>query len=118
MVYNSKIKKVEEIMKMLNPHVVCFTETKSDTVPIIEGYTWTHKKREGNKKGGGIAIATQNDVQQEEIPIELETTDAKVCWIRIKMGKLDICVGNYYGKQESAPAKTVQMISYYHIYLN
>ena len=105
----SKIKKVEDIIKMLNPHVVCLTETKSETIPIIEGYTWTHKKRDGNKKGGGIATAIRNDVQQEEIPIELETTDAEVCWTRIKMGKQDIYVGNYYGKQESAPVDTVQM---------
>ena len=103
----SKIKALENIVDTILPHIICLTETKTESMPIITGYDWTLKKRE-NKKGGGVAIGIRKEINTEDVPEDLEQTDAEICWRKIITGKKQIYIGAFYGKQEGTNVEQVE----------
>ena len=103
----SKISKLETVLTLTTPHVICLTETETETPPNIEGYTWHHKPRK-NRKGGGVAILTRNDLRTDKVDDDLEETQAEIIWTEVKQGKKVYSFGVYYGKQETEDLNIVQ----------
>jgi len=104
----SKMKRLEVIAKTTNPDVIALTETKSEVIPALENYTWTHKPRKKGK-GGGVAIAIHHDIRQLQIESTLEETEAEILWTKIAKGKSIFCIGTYYGKQEGHKVEEVEL---------
>ena len=103
----SKIDKLENVIIIEKPHVICLTETKTDSPPIIEGYNWEIKTRKG-RRGGGVAILIRNDIETITEEPDLESTTAEIMWRGIKMNNNIYHIGVFYGKQETEKIETVQ----------
>jgi len=97
---NSKIESLEKAIQIAQPHIITLCETKTESPPIIDNYTWQTKTKR-TRRGGGIAIATRTDITAEPLQEELEPTDTEIAWITIKKGEQKIHVGIFYGKQEN-----------------
>jgi len=76
----SKKDSLQTILNSIQPHIVVLTETKTQTNPKIEGYQW--KATCKSNKGGGVTIATRNDISNNAKEIELEKIDKMdLTWI-------------------------------------
>ena len=104
-----KIRSLQVVANLTNSHVITLTETKS-TPPNLEGYApWITKNRKG-KTGGGVAIATRQDIANNtQVVDDLEDHDQDILWIQINKSKhKKMFIGVYYGKQEDEAIEVVE----------
>ena len=112
----SKINTLEEIIKDVNPHIICLTEAHlgKDENIIVDNYTFIHNN---NKEGkGGVSIWLRNDIKHMCIEISRETKEYETLWIKISNNKnINIRIGNIYAPQECRTKEKVILNMYNHI---
>ena len=100
----SKQSCIDNICQSEKPHIIAFTETKTNMLPPISEYTWK-TSRKTNQKGGGVAIASRKDIKnkvRENYCTKHDTKNMEITWITIEANyNTQIHIGNYYGKQEN-----------------
>lgn len=93
-----------------NSDIVAITEIKSPP-PSLEGYApWIVKLRP-DKAGGGVAITTKKELEQntEKVDDLEDNNNQEILWIQVGTNKKKkVYIGVYYGKQESAPAEEIE----------
>ena len=79
----SKISSLEEIVEMINPTIICLTETnlRQEDEIKIEGYKIYRNDRE--KEGGGVLIAIKNELEKMTIETERINNIEETLWIKI-----------------------------------
>ena len=104
-----KIVSIETAVKSLNAHIITLSETKGKP-PKIEGYSPWFTESDKKSSGGGVAIAVKEELSKFCQPMEdLETQNQDVVWIQVNLhNKEKICIGCYYGKQESEEKQEVE----------
>ena len=93
---------ITEILQQQEPDIFLMSETqlRSDLTESFSGYTFFHRKREGNL-GGGVGILVKNDFRHNIAP---HTTDRplEIMWLSVfRDNNTPLLIGVYYGKQES-----------------
>ena len=103
----SKIPCLKNVLSETNTDVALLTETHltEDKGPLLEGYTFFGKARQG-RKGGGVGILVKNDKKSIIAP-HYSSRDLEILWVSIsrKLAK-PLYIGTYYGKQETTCNKT------------
>ena len=100
----SKQECLDNICLNEKPHIIAFTETKTNILPPFTDYTWkaSHKT---TRRGGGVAIASRNDIKgkvRENNNTQLNMKDMEITWVTIETtNNTQIHIGNFYGKQET-----------------
>ena len=102
-----KIRSLKDVITMEETDIVLLTETKGPP-PALDGYTWVSKERK-NGKGGGVAIATKNNLTNYiSIPDIHENDEVESIWIKIKPPQMkEIYFGCFYGPQEKTDNSTI-----------
>ena len=102
-----KIRSLKDVITMEETDIVLLTETKGPP-PALDGYTWVSKERK-NGKGGGVAIATKNNLTNYiNIPDIHENDEVESIWIKIKPPQMkEIYFGCFYGPQEKTDKERV-----------
>ena len=103
-----KIRSLKDVISMEETDVVLITETKGRP-PLLEGFTWYSKERQGGR-GGGVAIAVRNNLNKYVIQPNInECSEMEIIWIAIKRPhESTIYLGCYYGLQEKSGIDKVE----------
>ena len=97
---------ITELVQQHEPHIFLITETqlRSDLSESFKGYTFFHRKREGNL-GGGVGILVKNDFRHNIAP-HISNRPIEIMWLSVfRNNNVPLILGVYYGKQESRTTK-------------
>ena len=107
----SKLTSLKTVITELEPDIIAIQETKLKEKEniTIDNYKWidgSRQKQEGGGVGFLISEGILKNIVREPKP---ESSAVETRWIRLILsGDHHICIGVYYGKQETHPVDKVQ----------
>ena len=103
----SKQNHLQVLLAADQPHIVIITETKTQSLPNIRGYTWVAQHKPN--RAGGVAIAARKDIAHNITETETERIEGmEIAWAELKTKTENVYIAAYYGKQESEMKEIVE----------
>jgi len=103
------MKSLKNTIEICKANLIAVVETKAKP-PNMEGYINWHAKNRKNNQGGGVAITITEEFKNNTTKLENEANNKQeIVWLEIQQNhKEKICIGTYYGKQESVKEDEIE----------